>query len=354
MLAVQGIGTAFALLVAILALRALIARLRDLPSFEGWMTPARYWAIRFFGGLLLLLVGGAGLVHEWIPGTASTGRGVRGIDQIVGLVGFLLAVTSVSQLVRNLTVSHKLGAMWSKGERAAFLRASPEEQVLLLLLGVAEADGTAGLRERELVRQFVLARFPTQRVRSEIERWISAAKPPHELGTLAQALALRFTSGECATLYSWCCLIAFADGALHSVEQRALHSVSTGLGLSPRHAQFLFDYAQLASQRNGTGRASNAGQGKHGSTNHDGARGAGSRGSSQRSSSPSGYGTPRERALQTLGLPPDATKEQIRQRHRELVRKLHPDANQRLGAVAQQEAAERFKAVQVAYEALTK
>jgi tellurite resistance protein len=351
MLAIQGLGMVFAIVVAILAVRTLSARLHSLPSVEGWMTPTRYWTIRFFGGLLLLLVGGAGLVHEWIPGTASTGRGVRGIDQIVGLVGFLLAVTSVSQLVRNLSVSHKLGAMWSKGERAAFLRASPEEQVLLLLLGIAEADGTAGLRERELVRQFVLARFPTQRVRAEIERWLAAAKPPRELGTLAQALALRFTSGECATLYSWCCLVAFADGALHSVEQRALHAVSTGLGLSPRHAQFLFDYAQLASQRNGAGRAGNAGQGQNGNARQGDARGSGS---SQRSRTPSGYGTPRERALQTLGLPADATKEQIRQRHRELVRKLHPDANQRLGPIAQQEAAERFKAVQIAYEELTK
>ena len=351
MLAIQGLGMVFAIVVAILAVRTLSARLHSLPSVEGWMTPTRYWTIRFFGGLLLLLVGGAGLVHEWIPGTASTGRGVRGIDQIVGLVGFLLAVTSVSQLVRNLSVSHKLGAMWSKGERAAFLRASPEEQVLLLLLGIAEADGTAGLRERELVRQFVLARFPTQRVRAEIERWLAAAKPPRELGTLAQALALRFTSGECATLYSWCCLVAFADGALHSVEQRALHAVSTGLGLSPRHAQFLFDYAQLASQRNGAGRAGNAGQGQNGNARQGDARGSGS---SQRNRTASGYGTPRERALQTLGLPADATKEQIRQRHRELVRKLHPDANQRLGPIAQQEAAERFKAVQIAYEELTK
>lgn len=350
MLAIQGLGTALTLLVAILALRALFARLRSMPSLEGWMTPTRYWSIRFFGGLLLLLVGGSGLAHEWISGTTSTGRGMRSIDQIVGLVGFLLAVTSVSQLVRNLTVSHKLGEMWSKGERAAFLRASQEEQVLLLLLGIAEADGAAGPRERDLVRQFVLARFPTPRVRGEIDRWLAAAKPPRELGALAQALALRFTSSECATIYSWCCLVAFADGALQGAEFRALHAASTGLGLTQRHAQFLFDYAQLASQRNGAGR----GAGERSESKARDSRRAGDSGNSQRRSRPAGYGTPRERALQTLGLPPDATKDQIRQRHRELVRQLHPDANQRLGPVAQQERAEQFKAVQAAYEELCK
>lgn len=352
MLAIQGLGATLALLVAILAVRALLARVRSMPSFDRWMTPTRYWSIRFFGGLLLLFVGGSGLAHEWIYGSSSTGRGMRSLDQLVGLVGFLLAVTSVSQLVRNLTVSHKLGAMWSKGERAAFLRASQEEQVLLLLLGVAEADGSAGLRERDLVRQFVLARFPTPRVRAEIERWIAAAKPPRELGTLAQALALRFTSGECATLYSWCCLVAFADGALHGDEFRALHAISAGLGLTARHAQFLFDYAQLASQRNGSGRG--AGDRSESRSRDSSRAGGNSNGNSQRRSSPSGYGTPRERALQTLGLPPDATKEQIRQRHRELVRQLHPDANQRLGPFAQQERAEQFKAVQAAYEELSR
>jgi len=59
-------------------------------------------------------------------------------------------------------------------------------------------------------------------------------------------------------------------------------------------------------------------------------------------------------ALAVLGLPVDASETQIRRRHRELVRKFHPDAQPNLGEAAQQEATERFRAIQRAYEVLTK
>jgi DnaJ-class molecular chaperone len=54
-----------------------------------------------------------------------------------------------------------------------------------------------------------------------------------------------------------------------------------------------------------------------------------------------------------LGLPINANKDQIRRRHRELVRKFHPDAQPNLGPVAQKEATNRFRAIQHAYELLT-
>ena len=59
-------------------------------------------------------------------------------------------------------------------------------------------------------------------------------------------------------------------------------------------------------------------------------------------------------ALAALGLPAHATEAQIRRRHRELVRKFHPDAQPNLGEAAQKEATERFRAIQRAYEVLTK
>jgi DnaJ-domain-containing protein 1 len=61
----------------------------------------------------------------------------------------------------------------------------------------------------------------------------------------------------------------------------------------------------------------------------------------------------RGQALAVLGLPVNASAEQIRRRHRELVRKFHPDAQPNLGPVAQEEATERFQAIQHAYEVLT-
>jgi DnaJ-class molecular chaperone len=61
----------------------------------------------------------------------------------------------------------------------------------------------------------------------------------------------------------------------------------------------------------------------------------------------------RAQALAVLGLPSDANPVQIRARHRQLVRKFHPDAHANLGPIAQREATERFTEIQRAYETLT-
>ncbi len=61
----------------------------------------------------------------------------------------------------------------------------------------------------------------------------------------------------------------------------------------------------------------------------------------------------RGEALSTLGLKEGVTAEAIKSRHRELVRKFHPDRHQHLGEVAAKEAEERFRQVQSAYEFLS-
>lgn len=338
----------FSTFLCVLALLWVVAEKSGLlqrDAIERAVPRTAYWSIRMLLGLLVLSAVGLHGSEEWLQelGIRTHTRGALRFG--LGMGGFLLALTSISPLMRSFSVQHKLGGMWGGPDSAAFLRASNEEQVTCLLLAVAQADGYPGERERLLVRQFVLARFPTKRAFAEIDRWIATAKPPRNLELLAKALALRLASSECATVYSWCCLIAFADGGLHQTEFQALQAVAKGFAIPPRYAQFLFDYAQNSAR-----------QGRSQSANDDarGAQGQQSAGSRNAPPPPRSYGTPRERALQTLGLPSEATKDQIRQRHRELVRKFHPDAHQRLGPVAQQEAAERFKSIQRAYEELAK
>jgi len=312
------------------------------------LTPTAYWGIRFGGAVALLLACGAEAPSGLLRDLAGSGS-FRAIDGILGVLAFVTAATSVAPLVRSLSVDQKLGSLWERAEHAAFVRASPEQQVFLLLLGIAEADGESGPRERELVRQFLLTRFASPQIRADIDKWSATARPPRNLGPLAEALAMRFGASECSTLYSWCCLVAFSDGALHQAEFRALQNVAQAFGLSPRYAQFLFDYAQMSSRKaRGDQKA-----GANGNARQRASDNARSNGNGNNDRHARGVGTERERALETLGLPADASKEQIRQRHRELVRKFHPDAHQRLGPVAQQEAAERFKAIQRAYETLS-
>jgi len=161
-------------------------------------------------------------------------------------------------------------------------------------------------------------------------------RPPRDVTELARMIARELEPGERGTIYSWSCLVAFADGALRAEEFRVLQQVATGLGLAPHHAMFLFEFAQQAARR----QQRPAGASRNG------------RPQVPPPPPPPPRGTPRERALATLGLPAEATPDAIRRRHRALVRRFHPDAHRTLGPVAQREATERFLAIQRAYEEL--
>ena len=54
--------------------------------------------------------------------------------------------------------------------------------------------------------------------------------------------------------------------------------------------------------------------------------------------------------LESLEEEAKELKDEIRSRHRELVKVHHPDAHAHLGPVAAQEATERFREIQSAYE----
>ncbi len=297
--------------------------------------PTHYWFLRFVTGVALLCACGAGLPAELLRSAVGGGR-FWPLDVGLGLWAFWRALSAAGPLAQSLAVERKLKVHLGESAFAAFSRASMEQQIFLLLLGVAEADGKAGPREQELVRTFLLRRFPSARVAAELQRWSATARPPKDLHLLARHIGVQLEPGERATLYSWCCLIAFADGRLHQDEFRALGAIARGLDLESRYAQFLFEFAQQAAARNRR-------------EAHDGQRRGRAR--AEPAQSPA---SARDQALVTLGLPPNADREQIRLRHRELVRQFHPDAQRKLGPMAQQEATERFKAIQRAYEELTR
>src|SRR5262249_22118045 len=160
--------------------------------------------------------------------------------------------------------------------------------------------------------------FVDSRQRAEIDAWAATLRPPRDVTELARMIARDLEPGERGTIYSWSCLVAFADGSLRAEEFRVLQQVANGLGLAPHHAMFLFEFAQQAARGQ---------QRTAGAPGAAGTAGAARNGRPQAPPPPPPpRGTPRERALATLGLPPDATPDAIRHRHRELVRRFHPDA----------------------------
>lgn len=285
----------------------------------------QYWVARFALGLVLLLAVGVGLV-------ARITRDTTGLTSLaVGIFGFSMSLTAIKPMTRLSTLRSRTRKEWGDAARRAFERASLPRRIFYLLVAVAEADGPIGKEEREVVRQFLLVRFDDPVSSDEIRTWEMQPLQVEDILGLAARISTSLSDSELDTLFCWCALVAFADGRFKPDEHQALAEVSRGLAIPPGRARMLFHLAR-AQFLQGTHRDEKK-------TNEQRQR-------------PHRL-HPRADALAVLGLPADASDDQIRRRHRELVRKFHPDAQPNLGPVAQQEATERFRAIQHAYEVLT-
>src|SRR5262245_39008880 len=321
----------------------------------------RYWAFRFLLGIAILIAAGTGQPARLL--TASLGRGEYVvIDVLVGFCGFFLSFFAVTPLARMLGEDARLRRDWGAQAHDAIVRSTTPRQVFLLLLAVAEADGHAGPDERELVRRFLLQRFVDPVSAKDLASWEAEGLRTKDLAGLARRVARGMDAGERATLFSWACLVAFVDDHFDAAEHEALQAVARGLGLAPTHARVLFHFARMAHLQ------------RRGGQPHQQPRFRTQRPRPEPEPQPQQRqqqrqqqqrrwhyeppprrerpATAREHALATLGLAADASPETIRKRHRELVRRFHPDAQPNLGPVAQQEATERFRAIQHAYEVL--
>jgi uncharacterized tellurite resistance protein B-like protein len=315
-------------------------------------SPSTYWFARFVAGTGLLFLAGLGWPGRFLGAVMPLDE-IRQFDFLVGVCGFWLAVRAVAPLVALTAARAQVRREWGHDVHDAFERASLGRRVFFLLLGIAEADGRAGSAERQVVRQFLLERFVDPISHEDLRTWAGQVPPTHDLAALATVVARHLPRSERDSLFFWCCLVSLADGGLSAAEQRALAAAAHGLGLQPAHARSLYHLADEHHRRRGfhAGGGTTAGPDPFARRPQPGDQ-AGDR---RRSESPRPH-TPlgdRERALAILDLPRDATPESIRKRHRELVRKFHPDAQPNLGQVAQQEATERFREIQRAYEILT-
>lgn len=289
----------------------------------------QYWLCRFVFGLVLLVGAGSGMLQRALPLKDPLGLTSLGL----GLLGFHLALTAVGPVTRLSNYRQRTRKSWGDTARSQFDRASLPRRIFYLLSAVAEADGPMGPPEREVVRQFLLERFDDPVQSHEIRSWEMQPLQVEDLIGLAARIATSLDEAELDTLFCWCALVAFADGKFRPDEHRALADVARGMGIAAGRARMLFHLARAQFL---------AGAGGHQRQDRRRQQEAGPRPVHARGDS-----------LAVLGLPANASAEQIRRRHRELVRKFHPDAQPNLGPVAQKEATERFQAIQRAYEVLT-
>lgn len=305
----------------------------------------QHHGLRFVGGLALLALGGSGVLLRLMRLPA----GLWPLSVLVAFVGFRVALAAAVPLARLVALQRRAHTEWSDAARNTFVRASLPRRIYYLLASVAAADGPMSAAERQAIRHFVLERFADPVQAADLRNWEAQPFPVDDRTGLAARIAMGLEQPELDSLFCWCCFVAFADGRYNDAENDALRQVAAGLGLGAARARMLFQLAraqQLRGERAGDGRSNRRSNGR----NDDGGRGG--RGGSGPATAPP-PGDARRRALDQLGLPVDATPAQIRKRHRELVRKFHPDAQPHLGPVAQREATERFTAIQRAYETLT-
>ena len=274
----------------------------------------------------------------WIVVIVITFYLFRGYGCLVlaAIVGFSLWLSGRSfiRLIRAAAMEHEHVRQVRDEFRREFHRATTlPRQVFMLLLGVAEVDGPSDHQERELVRQFVLQRFTSPLDTDDLRVWEAARVPREQLPNLATVMRGILTDSECETVFAWCCLVAFADGKFNPEEHRVLQEIARGFGMESYHARRIFHHARQAHLHGGA----DAGFGPEERRSGSRARGA-----------VSGRG----QALEVLGLREGATHEEIRGRHRELVKRYHPDKHAHLGPVAAKEAEGRFREVQAAYEVL--
>jgi uncharacterized tellurite resistance protein B-like protein len=316
-----------------------------------------FWTARLLLGLILLIGGGSGL-FGYLLGYAqdSDFSGSWRLNVFLGIGGFVLAMRSIGPLIRALNEDARLRREWGRKTHAAFSKATTPRQVFLLLLAVAEADGQAGDAERSLVRRFLLERFVDPVSTADLQSWEAERIDTRDIAGLAHRVARGMSINERATLFTWACLVAFVDERFAQSEHNALQQVANGLGIPAEVGRTLFHLAREQHSRLRGQEPNTRSRPRPRPSPTAGASG----GPQFRTQPPPRSGpaspqpkTPREAALATLGLPFQATAEDIRKRHRELVRRFHPDALTNLGPIAQQEAAERFRAIQRAYELLT-
>jgi len=251
---------------------------------------------------------------------------------LIGGLAYVFFTRSVASILTATNLDKEQLRQFQQAFQQQFARHNLPRQVFWLLFAVAEADGKTDEEEREVVRRFLLARFTDPATAADLRQWEAERIPPEQVCALALGLGRILSPSERETVFSWCCLVAFADENYSTEEHISLQMIARSFGFEGHHARRIFHYAKSVH----TGDDQHSYQGE--------SRAGGSRAT--------GAVADESQALQVLGLPNGASKEDIKKRHRELVREFHPDRHQHLGEVAAKEAEERFRKVQAAYELL--
>lgn len=250
-----------------------------------------------FGKLLGVIIGiGAGLALDSVT-----------LAALFAAIGFALGhrvdARNADLAASHLDVPEAPPSRSSAEEPASSIQA---RDLCTLLIEVARVDAAVSRQEMRAIRAWLETVAPDRLASAPAFLKAAIASPPEDVAALAERL--RETAGGPDRLEVLQALhaLAEADGPINAAERDVLRRAATGLGLDARARDEDVE---------------------------------------------AGCEDPAEH-LSTLGVPAEATHEEIKAAYRRLVREHHPDRVAYLGASAVEAASARFRAVHQAYEEL--
>lgn len=244
---------------------------------------------------------------KWIGGFL----GWVSLGPIGALLGFLFgsAVDGYIQNSRQFsdgetnTNTYKRSAYSATEQRNSFL-----VSLLVLSAAVIKADGKTLQAELDYVKDFVRRNFGDAAVPEAMRMLEEFTRQEVNIYSVGPQIARYMNYSQRIQLFHYLVQIAMADGHFDKKEKGVLEAIGATIGLSQG------DYASVISM----------------------------------------FYKETNAAYTVLGISPSATDDEVRTAYRKMAMKNHPDKVATLGPDVQKAAAEKFRQVQEAYEAIKK
>ena len=180
--------------------------------------------------------------------------------------------------------------------------------LLVLSAAVIKADGKTVQAELDYVKDFVRRNFGEAAVQEAMRMLEEFTRQDVNIYSVGPQIARNMNYSQRLQLFHYLVQIAMADGFFDKKEKGVLEAIGATIGLSQQ------DYASVISM----------------------------------------FYKETGAAYTVLGISPSATDEEVRTAYRKMAMKNHPDKVATLGPDVQKAAAEKFRQVQEAYEAIKK
>lgn len=206
------------------------------------------------------------------------------------------------------------------------------DALLKVLATAMRADGRVVRAELDVVKVVLVRQFGENGAREALLRLRELLQTNFDARTAAMNIGAMLSYADRLRIADVLCQIAEADGIITESEVQTVVNLSYYMGLSAADTQRIASRLRVnGGERGWSGNANGGGYSQGG-----------------------GRADAATNAYATLGVKPDATNSEVKDAYRALVKKYHPDRYATKSTEEQQQAEQKFKEVQTAYEQIKK